>query len=164
MMPDFPPSPASHSSRLGPVVALAVSPGVPAPATCARLALGFLDAQGRAWMLHREHSLGNMLRTQDPTVARTWSSIEEAGAWLDRLPDHARAQLADRRLYLWPLTVTRGPAVYSCEVRTIQAPDLAAGVKGEWERSLAPAAPVEQTPEPTAPTAVPSLFAAESHP
>lgn len=73
--------------------------------------LGFIVGT-TPWFLHKDGNCGNMLRTDVPLFARTWTSELELKLWLESLPDRSRALLAGRNLFIFPLRVHVGtPAV-----------------------------------------------------
>lgn len=83
-----------------------------------RLALGYSDTEGRTWFIHRAATFGNMLRTNDPHQSRAFPALAELRDWVETLPAHAKAQLADRDLFVYPIDFQAKPATHRLRIDT----------------------------------------------
>lgn len=89
-----------------------------------RLALGYTDEVGRTWFIHRAASFGNMLRTDDPHQSRASPALVDLTAWIDDLPDHAKAQIAGRDLLVFPIDFRIGAPTHHLAIEDVlPAPD-----------------------------------------
>lgn len=97
-------------------------------------ALGYSDPAGRTWFLARSAGVGNLLRTDQPLLARSWKHPAEPGMWVRSLPRAVRVQLGGLALHVYPIEAVVGVPV---------GDRIALSVEG-----LPPAAPDAPAPPP----------------
>jgi hypothetical protein len=87
------------------------------------LALAHAGPSGELMFLLRDLAgIGNLMRTPDPRLAKTWPSTVELKDWVEGLPDGSKNQLAGRPLLIVPITTTAGEPVMTFELK-VTAPE-----------------------------------------